>query len=384
MEALGISNHAPTVISSSTGNGVNFQASSQTIPPTSSTAEFSRTRKEDELKMTMDNLKKKLKTKRYFKDAVTQLLPLFQNEINYTNKRLFYDALNIISFRIGKPGFDPQLALPLFDAAWEHSDSFSPGFRKNIESWRSTISQLAKDPNRTDAVSLARDDGRFGSFNTKNVGRQQASFYTTRDLLMSRLLDLHYPSYAPYDSDSDSDDEESPYYFGHPNASEPSKSVSSPFSKYVSVPFLLAPAAVKHSATPLTFSRDFSLSADIMGRTRKDGNKVFLTIHESGDLSKSAISPSSVQYAVNGQHVDLDKALRTTHGYDVTSLVKEGPNVLNIIPTGCCCVSFACCLYLRWCSRTNLQFVWSNILRWKILWRRRSRKRRFLTISRWL
>ena len=97
---------------------------------------------EDQLKETVTRLKASLKDKKRFKDAVPEFLEVMNKHLTFENKRLFYDALNIVSYRVGKPGFDANLAKQLFDAALLKKECFSPGYKRNIEDWKRTVENL--------------------------------------------------------------------------------------------------------------------------------------------------------------------------------------------------------------------------------------------------
>src|SRR4051812_29439568 len=76
----------------------------------------------DHLKIRVDGLKKRMKSKRNFEDAVPEFMELMKHNLSYQNKKLFYDSLNIVSHRVGKPGFEPAVAKPLFYAALQLQD----------------------------------------------------------------------------------------------------------------------------------------------------------------------------------------------------------------------------------------------------------------------
>jgi hypothetical protein len=131
-------------------NDVVRQSIPNNIPPPlpePPTTKNTSTPTEEELKDLVTTLKSSLKDKRRFKDAVPEFLELMNKHLNYENKRLFYDGLNIVSYRVGKPGFDANLAKQLFDAALTKKDCFSPGYRRNIEDWKQTVENLISGTN---------------------------------------------------------------------------------------------------------------------------------------------------------------------------------------------------------------------------------------------
>ena len=72
----------------------------------------------------MECLKNRLRNKTSFNEAVPEFILLMNECLSFGTKRLFYNGLNIASFRVGKPGFDPPVAKPLFEAAIERNNCF--------------------------------------------------------------------------------------------------------------------------------------------------------------------------------------------------------------------------------------------------------------------
>lgn len=108
-----------------------------------------------ELKFKINQIKTNLKNIKTFKKAVEELIKLMSKYLNYDTKRIFWDCLNIISYRIGKPGFDAKIAEPLFNLAYENKEAFSNGLRKHVEDWKMTIDEIIKNPEQT----IMRKDG---------------------------------------------------------------------------------------------------------------------------------------------------------------------------------------------------------------------------------
>lgn len=53
----------------------------------------------EELKIQMDAIKKQLKNRRTYPEAAQKLKDLMAANLTYGNKRMFYDALSIVTFR---------------------------------------------------------------------------------------------------------------------------------------------------------------------------------------------------------------------------------------------------------------------------------------------
>jgi hypothetical protein len=55
------------------------------------------------------------------------------------SKAVFYHALNIASFRVGKRGFSAEAAKRAFDLAHEKRSCFSPGWAVHIIQWKEVL-----------------------------------------------------------------------------------------------------------------------------------------------------------------------------------------------------------------------------------------------------
>jgi hypothetical protein len=226
-----------------------------------------------QLKTEMERIKKDLKAKTRFESAAKRLIELIPKHLNFENKRLFYDALNIVSFRVGKPGFTPSIAKQLFDTAHDHKQHFSSGYRKNIEDWKRTVDEYVTSPEST-SLTTERADGRFNSPRSRPNRQSVMNFANTiRGLPPEVLLRNMFGAY-PTDSDS-SDDESSSSSFSIPlpphvhNNEKANQSFFAnyyPFSNYTHDLPLVSPIKLPHHNDPQTFSVHFVLTAEQVAR----------------------------------------------------------------------------------------------------------------------
>jgi hypothetical protein len=157
-----------------------------------------------ELQELMTKLKKDLRTKKGFASACTQITRLIPKYLNGESKRLFYDSLNIASFRLGKPGFSVAAAKPMFLTAYEHRQHLTPGYRKNVEEWKATVEKMDDNAPATVPQTTATA-GRFGNApvrRTTTHGHSRGGLTGVLQSLMSAMRD----------DDSDSDNGHSGQY----------------------------------------------------------------------------------------------------------------------------------------------------------------------------
>eukprot|EP00029_Vermamoeba_vermiformis_P007703 TRINITY_DN3408_c0_g1_i1.p1 TRINITY_DN3408_c0_g1~~TRINITY_DN3408_c0_g1_i1.p1 ORF type:complete len:629 (+),score=50.58 TRINITY_DN3408_c0_g1_i1:41-1927(+) len=151
-----------------------------------------------ELQEVMTKLKKDLRTKKGFASACTQITRLIPKYLNGESKRLFYDSLNIASFRLGKPGFSVAAAKPMFLVAYEHRHHLTPGYRKNVEEWKATVEKM--DDNAPPTVpQTTATAGRFGNAPARRSSSHHSSRGGLTDILQTLMSSMR-------DDDSDSDD----------------------------------------------------------------------------------------------------------------------------------------------------------------------------------
>ena len=206
-----------------------------------------------------------------------------RNNLTYETKRLFYDALNIVSYRVGKPGYDTQNAKLLFDAALEKSDCWSPGYKKNIEDWKRTVESLVTGKlfffplnfgsdgffslifvntgTTPTTESLTRVDGRFGTRRPSTNNRPRLPSFNGEDLSELLLLRSLMGSYnGMYDSDEDDDDEDDDMMMFNHSTEKLFVPPTYPYFKFSEERPLLDAIKLKHTNEPTTFHFNFSLS----------------------------------------------------------------------------------------------------------------------------
>lgn len=304
---------------------------------------------EEALRIKVETIKANLKHSDTFEDAVKELKTVMENNLNYGNKRLFYDALNIISYRVGKPGFEASVAKPVFDAAINLGSNFSSGYKKNIQDWKKTIDELVENPD----ASIERSDGRFNTVRHQSRVPNIRSSASLGPLLSNPLLRTLLgfpPSFESSSSDespfpffrrfmmNSSDDEDEDEDEEETSESKVSFSKDYPFFKFGDE--ILKPFSLQHASSPKKFQFSFMISKEQFARMSTPSVKISLCCFFKDNFSSSKESPSSVKFFINSKQVKLTKENGINnyhHGYDITDLCCEGKNTLIIQNFSCCC-----------------------------------------------
>lgn len=220
------------------------------------------------LKQDMNSIKRKLRKKKAFLEGVEELCQKMKESLNYSTKKLFYDALNILSYRVGKPGFDAAAAKKAFDIAKANINVFSAGYRRNISDWAQEIDKLVS---KNDSSASTRTDGRFNSVRTDMPRRRTVpTLSAVRDNLLQLMILRHMLGMAD-DMEgtgySSSDDEGSfggffPFSFSS-DSFDTSDEPSYPYIQYEEED-ILSPFKVPHHEN--SFKASFTLTETQMKR----------------------------------------------------------------------------------------------------------------------
>lgn len=323
------------------------QRAPNTQPSTSIIGEY-------DLKLRMDVVKANLKRKSSFDDGITELLELLPKYLNYETKKMFYDALNIISYRVGKPGFgDIKKVQQLFQLALDKKQHFSPGYRKNIEEWKQVVDRMIADPTQTQT----RDDGRFNNIAASKPRKRRNSLDPFEILMLRSILGAPRSLFGDDDSSSDSDFDSSTYsFFPRVQPVPPVISTSTPtppeypFSRFREEPALLDTFKVPHTEEPTSFTYRFMVNTFMLERYSiftlpfnlfrvftSATLKITLCCFQQTDFSHAVSAPEGLTFSINDQKVLTTGSFY--HGYDISNLCKTGINTLTINTTDCCCVS---------------------------------------------
>lgn len=304
------------------------------------------------LNLEMKRIKNNLKKKQTFSAAVLEFCDSMKKNLNSSNKKLYYDALNIISFRAGKPGFDVEVAKNAFSIAIDKIDCFSSGYKKNIMDWANAI-------NKTNEMTLtSRDDGRFNTIRiSKPSGirskRNQMKFLMEFISLMNGLS-----SYPESSDESSSDDGFffNPYRgfpFGNASLNEEEAEVKTSYPYIKVLKKLTSDIEVKHDSIVRSsfdldeetfkrfvfFKTTFNSSFFFKRVNNLDAKEKLVFCCFSSNLSEI---PSYVNLKINKSKINVEESNmnseRRYSGLNITRYVRPGQNKFTLSATACVCV----------------------------------------------
>jgi hypothetical protein len=299
----------------------------------------------EEIKAIFERLKNELKSRQSFPAACEEIAKLASQCLNATTRRLFYDALNVASYRIGRPGFSARIAQPMFQAVYDRIDIMTPGFRKYIEQWKKVVDHMANTGENTIPPSVDKNtvDGRFGTPHPSSTprGPRVVDSANSATSIANLLLTL-FPSLQRSESLSEDSSSDSLPRLGYEGTLLVGDNVITeiPFSQYPFYEFdteLAKPRKLKRNRANGTYCStiNYTLNSKVFEKLKSSpAMQVKLCVIDCiSSVPRCVKPPSTLVYKVNGKEVNfscLFSAMEIAYGVDITPHSRQGKNKIEI------------------------------------------------------